>query len=87
MDAFTMAEDMLHGIELSADQLAQLRAINHEYYTRLFALSRSGTAGDAKGAATRTATPAEMEELHATMAREIREMLTPEQRRARGLEG
>lgn len=28
-----MPDDMLHGIELSSDQLAQLRAINHEYYT------------------------------------------------------
>lgn len=91
MDAFTVAEDLLPGIRLTPGQLAQLRAINHEYYTRLFALSRSRAPEAQRLAeegvsAPREPTPAERAELRAMLVREIRDMLTPEQRRASGLE-
>ena len=38
MNAYTVAAELLGGIELNAMQLAQLRAIDHEYQQRLFDL-------------------------------------------------
>lgn len=90
MDAFTVAEELLPGIHLTSGQLAQLRAINYEYYTRLFALSRTPLPGapqpqpDAPPVV-REPTPAEAGELRATLVAEIRAMLTPDQRRAYGM--
>ncbi|MGH7504135.1 MAG: hypothetical protein ACRELX_00720 [Longimicrobiales bacterium] len=89
MDAFTVAEELIPGIELSADQLAQLRAINHKYYSRLFALSRTPGTGPAPTGATTPHTPREptaqeASELRATLVADLLALLTPEQRRSFG---
>jgi hypothetical protein len=90
MDAFTMAEDMLPGIHLTPEQRAQLRALNQEYYTRLFALSRAPGPEQAPEPGgphlSREPTPAEAGELRAMLVAGIREMLTDTQRRACGLD-
>jgi hypothetical protein len=87
MDAFTVAAELLPGIELSADQLAQLRAVNHRYYSRLFVLTQdpgSSETGDPAGTprSPRTPTAREASELRAMLVEDIRRLLTPEQRRA-----
>jgi hypothetical protein len=69
MDPFTMAGRLLADEPLSPGQLAELRALNTRYFSRLAALSGSGAPSAAELAA-----------LHATIAADIRLMLTPEQR-------
>lgn len=73
MDAFTLVEDLLPGGHLTPDQRAQLRALNHEYYTRLFALSRRQPPDVGAD---------EASALRAMLLAGIRELLTPEQRAA-----
>ena len=87
MDAFSIAAELIPGIELTADQLAQLRAVNHRYYSRLFALSRTPDpdaprteAGAPAGG--RQPTAREAGELRAMLVAEVRALLTPEQRRS-----
>jgi hypothetical protein len=70
MDPFTMAKLLLGEMPLTSGQLAQLRALSTRYYTELQARAQRGDTGhDAR---------ADADEL-AAAAREIREMLTPEQ--------
>ena len=86
MDPFTMAGLLLDDVQLTPDQLAQLRALNTKYFTALLALQEKaeGAAGArAVPAQQSTArpepTPAEMFALHAGLAADIRAMLTAEQ--------
>jgi hypothetical protein len=89
MDAFTVAAQMLGGLELGPGQLAQLRAVNSRYYQRLFTLLRApdtpaGPRGSHAGPDTpgeaREPTPAELAELRAMLVSDIRGLLSPEQR-------
>ncbi|CAN5532721.1 hypothetical protein BH24GEM3_BH24GEM3_17820 [soil metagenome] len=91
MDAFTVAEEMLGAMTLNAEQLAQLRAINHGYYQRLFTLLSQPNAGAGPGddaAASTTAradrdlTAAEVAELRRLLEADILDLLTHEQRQA-----
>lgn len=93
MNAFTVAREILGGMALSAEQLVQLRAINHEHAQRLHALLRSSGAADRHDHAAgppgspRTAqdlTAAEVAELHGALVADVRGLLTPEQRRLLG---
>ena len=89
ISAFTTAAQMLGAVRLTTltpGQLAQLRAIDRNYQQRVYTL-RHAVGGDADlpGApAERELTAAEVEELRATIAAAIVEMLTPEQRSAVG---
>lgn len=65
-----MAHRLLGDERLTPGQLAELRALNTRYFSRLAALFRGG--GEA-GAG-------DMAALHASIAADIRLMLTPEQR-------
>ena len=78
MDPFTMAGLVLGRLELTSEQLAQLRAINTKYFTEIAALGRRGD-GEA-GAAQPTPSARDMAALHATIASDIRDLLTEEQR-------
>src|SRR5207237_8224880 len=69
--AFTVAERMLGGLTLSVGQLAQLRAIDRKYQQRLFTLLDG---------VEREPTSAEVWQLDDMAARDIAEMLTPDQR-------
>lgn len=83
MDAFTVAAELIPGVELDADQLAQLRAINHRYYSRLFALTRSPTSDPSNPPAQpRQPTAREASELRAMLVEDILGLLSPAQRRA-----
>ena len=68
MDPFTMSTLLLGDVELTADQLAQLRAINTKYFTALAALKRKGGVGEQ-----------DMADLNTLIASDIRDMLTREQ--------
>lgn len=84
MDAFTVADELIRGIALTADQLARLRAINHRYFSRLFDLTRDTPASADPGNMTRGArklTGQETSQLRAMLVEDILELLTPEQRR------
>jgi hypothetical protein len=83
MDAFTIAEELIPGIELTADQLAQLRAIDNRYYSRLFALRQgpaAATAPDDPAPRGRELTAEETSQLRAMLIQGVLELLTPEQR-------
>jgi Spy/CpxP family protein refolding chaperone len=91
VDAFTVAAEMLGGLELTAGQLAQLRAINRKYWTEVFSLlharrddaSLAGVAADetpAAHTATPTLTEQQTAELRAMLEREIDKLLTSDQR-------
>ena len=69
--AFSLVERMLGDLKLSVGQWTQLRAIDHKYQQSLFTLL--------DGAA-RAPTSEEIEKLDEVAAREILEMLTPDQR-------
>jgi hypothetical protein len=86
MDAFSIAAELIPGIELTAGQLAQLRAVNHRYHTRLYELTRAH--GAVRAPARRNVPPAPREltageagELRAMLVDAVLELLTPEQRR------
>jgi hypothetical protein len=90
MDAFSIAAELIPGIELTAGQLAQLRAVNHRYHTRLFELTRAHGAvrPSVRPSVRRDAPPvpreptaAEASELRAMLVDAVLELLTPEQRR------
>jgi hypothetical protein len=79
---FSIADRLLAGIELTASQGAQLRAINHKYQTRVFALTR-GSGGATVGESDvlpRELTAAEADQLREMIIADLLEMLTPEQR-------
>lgn len=69
--AFAVAARLLGDLTLSAGQLAQLRAIDRKYQQALFTLLDG---------AQRPAPSAEIARLDESAARDILEMLTPEQR-------
>ena len=86
MDAFSIAAETIPGIELTAGQLAQLRAVNHRYHTRLYELTRAHGAVRAPErrnapSVPRELTAGEASELRAMLVDAILELLTPEQRR------
>ena len=70
--AYTVAKRLLGDLALTPQQSGQLRAIDHKYQQALFAVLHG---------ADRPPTIAETSPLDEMAAREIREMLTPEQRR------
>ena len=72
MDPFTMAKLLLGDVQLTPGQAAQLRALNTKYFTELYALSRTDRPPAGQ--------EAELVALDAMIARDIREMLTEEQR-------
>jgi hypothetical protein len=79
MDPFTMASLLLGDTKLTPGQLAQLRAINTKYFTELYALQQKAAAGPLADRA--PAVPeAELAALDATIARDIRDIVTEEQR-------
>jgi len=69
--AFSVAARLLNGMTLTPGQTAQLRAIDHKYQQSLHTMLKG---------APRAPTEAERAQLDDTTAREIMEMLTPEQR-------
>jgi hypothetical protein len=88
MDPFRMAELVLGDTKLTPGQLAQLRAINTKYFTELYALQqKAGAEGGAPEAAPgsladgRPGIPeADLAALETVIARDIRDMLTEDQR-------
>jgi hypothetical protein len=88
MDPFTMASLLLGDVQLTPGQLAQLRALNTKYFTELYAHQRRAADERGPGAAAvkpladrpSAAPEADLAELHAMIARDIRDMLTEEQR-------
>jgi hypothetical protein len=88
MNVFAMATRMLGDMQLSAGQLAQLRAIDRNFQQRLYTLlnsppvdARGPAASPANARGERELTASEASELNAMVASEILAMLTPEQRR------
>jgi hypothetical protein len=86
MDPFTMAELLIGDMQLTSGQLAQLRAINTKYFTEVFALEQkarrhggSGT-GEQPGDRAREIPDADLRALDALIARDIRDILTEDQR-------
>jgi hypothetical protein len=91
VDAFTVATDLFGDLQLTSGQLAQLRAINHKYWQEVYTLLHPA-GGDAKapgppdGGPT-PSEPASLTErqtaaLRAMLEKELRAILTPEQRAA-----
>jgi hypothetical protein len=89
MDAFTVAAQMLGGLELGSGQLAQLRAIDSKYQQRLYTLLHASDTPARPGGSypepdahpvERGPTPAELAELRAMLVSDIRGLLSPEQR-------
>ena len=78
MDAFTSAAELLGEMPLSAEQLAQLRAINTDHFLRLHALLRAPDGRSEE----RDPTGEETATLRARLVVDILEMLSPEQREA-----
>ncbi|HKW47794.1 MAG TPA: hypothetical protein VJN70_10125 [Gemmatimonadaceae bacterium] len=70
--AYTVAERMLGNLALTPQQSGQLRAIDHKYQQALFTMLNG---------AQRAPTITEMSQLDEIAARDIRVMLTPDQRR------
>ena len=68
-DAFAVVQALLPGVELGPEQLAQVRALNREYYQRLYALRHRA------GAERQAAAESEMAELEAWLTSRVREML------------
>ena len=88
MDAFTVASEMLGGIELGSEQLAQLRAINYRYVREVARLLREPAGAGEDGAARtqpriasmrRELAEREVAVLRAMLRADIRELLTDEQ--------
>ena len=83
MNPFTMAELLLGDLELTSEQLAQLRAINTKYFTELHALRQKAGAAGAHREPVAGGGPAipeaDLAALDAVIARDIRDILTMEQ--------
>ena len=88
MDAFTVASEMLGGIELGSGQLAQLRAINYRFVREVARLLREPAGVGEDGAAPtqpriasvrRDLAEREVAALRAMLVADIRELLTDEQ--------
>jgi Spy/CpxP family protein refolding chaperone len=90
MDAYSTAAGLLGNMELSPDQLAQLRAIDYKYQLevqhRLHARKENGPApfpAPPRHSNTSSGlTPQDFASLRAMIVGDIRDMLTPEQRAA-----
>jgi hypothetical protein len=87
MNPFTMAELLLGDMQLTSGQLAQLRAINTKYFTELYALQQRTRAdraptvqADSIVEGQPTIPEADLAALDVMIARDIRDMLTAEQR-------
>ncbi len=88
MDPFAMAELLLGDTKLTPGQVAQLRAINTKYFTELYALqqkaaaerSASETAAESLADRRPVIPEADQAALDAVVARDIRDMLTDDQR-------
>ena len=86
MNPFTMAELLLGDMQLTPGQLAQLRAINTKYFTELYALQQKAAAardtrvGEPPADRPEAVPESEMAALDAMVARDIRDMLSEEQR-------
>lgn len=82
MNAYTVAGEILGAIELGPGQVARLRAVDHEYQQRLYALLHPPGSG---GRGTeREPTPAERAELRAFLVSGVRALLTPGRRAGAG---
>jgi Spy/CpxP family protein refolding chaperone len=89
MNAFTVAAEMLGGLELTSGQRAQLRAINHKYFQEVYTLLHP-PGEEARGAAVQTdagvpptepsLTAQQTDALRAMLERDVRDLLTPDQR-------
>lgn len=79
MDALTMAEELFGDLHLDSEQVAQLRAINYQYWLDVHELlHHPGRPGGPEG----ELTEAETAELETRVKGDLLEILTPEQRRA-----
>ena len=76
MNAYTLASELLKGVDLTPSQLAELRAIDVKYQQHLFALLHGGDAG----ARAARPTPEQLAELRLMVESDLLRMLTPEQR-------
>jgi hypothetical protein len=91
MDAFTVAAEVLGELQLTSGQLAELRAINHAHWQAVYALLHPpesdvprAVAGEepASPAAEVSLTAEQVADLRAMLERNVRALLTPEQREA-----
>jgi hypothetical protein len=74
VNALTTALEILGDIELSAGQLAQLRALDRKYAQRVYTLLH-----DSESGTRRELTEAEVADLEAKLRSDIFALLTPEQ--------
>ena len=77
LDAFTLVERLLPGVELTPSQLAAVRAADTKYYTELFALQEQARAD---GRPWTAPSAAERAALRAMLVDDLRSMLTDAQR-------
>lgn len=86
MDAFAVADELLGDIQLTSGQLAGLRAINHRYFTEVYALLHPPGEQDAHAAAggEPALTARQTAELRVRLERDVRDLLTPAQRASIG---
>ena len=96
MDAFTVATDLLGDLQLTSGQLAELRAINHKYWQAVYALlhppdddTQRAAVGEepASPAAEVSLTAQQFADFRAMLERDVRGLLTREQREALGRRG
>jgi hypothetical protein len=88
VDAFTVVAELLGDLELTSGQLAQVRAINHKYWQKVYTLlhppgeeGRLATPG-ATASSVESLTERQTADLRAMLERDVRAILTPEQRAA-----
>lgn len=83
MDPFTMVERLLGDAELTSSQLAQIRALNTRYFTELAAIDRgSGKPRRRRPNELADSPASRFASLMSSIASDIREVLTDEQRAA-----
>ena len=91
MDAFTVAAEVLGDLQLTSGQAAQLRAIDHKYWQAVYDLlhppdddaPRAAVGREpASPAAEVSLTAEQVADLRAMLERNVRALLTPEQREA-----
>jgi hypothetical protein len=87
VDAFTVAAELLGDLQLTSGQLAQLRALNHNYWHTVAVLLHPAD-DDERSAAPPAAEPSlsaqQTADLRAMLERDVRRLLTPEQREELG---
>lgn len=77
LDVFTLLEQLLPGVELTAGQLAQVRAANTKFHTELFAVRQRARS---EGRTWTKPSPAERSALRTMLVDDLRRMLTEAQR-------